>query len=248
MQNKKDFLICANWKMNKGPQEALGYIRQLQKMVIGEDQKHFVFFVPTINLYALSKEIPSSYFGFGAQNCHFKDQGSFTGETSPMALKEIKTTHCLVGHSERRRLFFEDDTIIELKTKALLKYSIEPIICVGESLEQRKKGLSFAVMENQLGFLKNIETKNTFYIAYEPIWAIGGDKAAKTEQIIAMKNHIQNFFSAENKNIKFLYGGNVHTENAKELSSTSAVEGFLIGRASLDPNTLFDIYSKIMEK
>ena len=208
--NKMDsssFLLCANWKMNKNPKEARAYIRQITQMLDSEDQKKFVFFAPAFTLSALAEELSSSSFGWGAQNCYFETQGAFTGENSPLVLKQMGATHCLVGHSERRQLFFEDEALIQKKVKALLQYSIQPLICVGESAEERKKGLSVKIVEKQLsGILKELAFPGSVYIAYEPVWAIGSAQPAQPNQISDMQKYVQQLCEAEGKKLCFLYG------------------------------------------
>ena len=238
------FLLCANWKMNKNPNEARAYVRQMTQMLALKDQNSFVFFAPALTLSVLCEEFSSYSFGWGAQNCHFEDQGAFTGENSPRVLKQIGATHCLVGHSERRQLFLEDENLVQKKIKALLKHSLQPVICVGENAEARKKGESFQAVEKQLlDILKNVEFPDFICIAYEPVWAIGSAQPARSEQISDMQKYIQQLCESTGKKLYFLYGGSVNGENAKEICQISGVNGFLVGVASLDPQQFFNLYS-----
>lgn len=237
------FLLYANWKMNKNPEEARTYIRQITRMLNLEDQKNFVFFAPALTLSVLAEELATSSFGWGAQNCYFESEGAFTGENSPMVLKQMGATHCLVGHNERRQLFFEDDILIKKKTQALLKYSLRPVICVGENAKQREKGCSFQVVEKQLsGILKELVFSDSVCIAYEPVWAIGSAQPAQPQQISDMQNYIRQLCKSEGKKLCFLYGGSVNEKNAKELSQISGVEGFLVGGVSLNPRHFFNLH------
>ena len=238
----KQLLLYANWKMNKNPESVRTYIRQITRMIKSEDQKRFVFFAPALTLFVLKEELSHSSFGWGAQNCYFKDQGAFTGENSPLVLKQMGATHCLIGHSERRQLFFEDDQLIQKKIRALLKHSLHPVICVGENAEERKKGISFQVVEKQLSGILNKEElpgrkplSHFICIAYEPIWAIGSHQPASPEQISDMQKHIQKLCQSAGTTAHFLYGGSVNKENVKSLSQIPGVDGFLVGGASLDP-------------
>ncbi len=241
--DSSSFLLYANWKMHKSPKEARDYIRHITQMVDSKDQKRFVFFAPAFTLPALAEESASSSFGWGAQNCYFGVQGAFPGENSPMVLKEMGATHCLVGHSERRKLFFEDEILIRKKVQALLQYSLRPVICVGENAEERKKGLSFKMVEKQLsGILKELVFPDSVCIAYEPVWAIGSAQPARPDQVFEMQKYVKQLCESEGKKLCFLYGGSVNEKNAKELSQVPGVDGFLVGGASLDPQNFFNLY------
>ena len=238
------FLLYANWKMNKDPKSALSYIRHIRPLLTPKDQKRVVFFAPALVLPALSKALSDTQFGCGAQNCHFEDQGAFTGENSPLLLKHIGVTHCLVGHSERRQLFFEDEAFIQKKARALLKHHIKPVICVGETAEDRKKGKSFTVIEKQLSGILTLPL-DTLFIAYEPVWAIGSDKPATARQIADMQTHIQKLCTQVEKSLHFLYGGSVNEKNIKALSQIPGVNGFLVGGASLEAQKFFTLFQQI---
>ncbi len=229
--------------MNKNPESARQYARQITKLVSASDQKNFVFFAPAFTLFVLAEEWVNTAFGWGAENCHFEDQGAFTGENSPLVLAQMGATHCLVGHSERRQFFFENEEVIYKKVKSLLKHSLQPVICVGESLEDRKTGKSFKVVERQLSdILKNVDFPDSICIAYEPVWAIGSGQSARPDQIADMQTHIQKLCESSGKRLKFLYGGSVNQENIKMLARISGVNGFLVGGASLDPQTFFNLF------
>ena len=243
---KSSFLMCANWKMHKTPESVRDYLRQIKSLVTdSEDKKCFVFFAPALVLFVLREELAGSGFGWGAQNCYFKDEGAFTGETSPLVLRGMGATHCLVGHSERRTLFGESDEDICKKVRALLRHSLTPVICVGESAEERKKGLSFAVVERQLSGVLQIPgfPGDRVYVAYEPVWAIGGGQPAQAEQISKMREHIREVCARAGLSACILYGGSVNEANIKELAQTSGVEGFLAGGASLDPQKFFNMFA-----
>ena len=246
-QTKSSFLLCANWKMNKNPDEARSYARQMVQTLSLEEQKKIVFFAPAFTLSALAEELADSLFGWGAQNCHFEDQGAFTGENSPLVLKQMGATYCLVGHSERRRFFFEGEYLIQKKVNALLKHLLQPVICVGESGQERKQGDSLIVVEKQLsGILKNVEFPTGFvYVAYEPVWAIGGNQSAHPEQIFDMRNYIHQLCESEGKSLMFLYGGSVNMGNIRAFSQISGVNGFLVGGASLDSRNFCNLLRSV---
>lgn len=236
------FLLCANWKMNKNPEEVRSYVRQMIRLLPSEGQNKIIFFTSAFTLSALSEECRSTAFGWGAQNCHFEDKGAFTGENSPLVLKQMGATHCLVGHSERRQLFFEDDRFLQKKVKSLIKNNLQPVICVGESKLEREKGDSFAVVEKQLIDILKINFPDSVCIAYEPVWAIGSHQPAQPNQIYDMREYIQKMCESAGKQLCFLYGGSVNQENVKELSQISGINGFLVGGASLNPHEFFNLY------
>ena len=241
------FVLCANWKMNKNPEEVRSYLRQITRLFPSDEQDKIVFFAPAFTLSVLSEECHSTSFGWGAQNCHFEDKGAFTGENSPMVLKHMGATHCLVGHSERRQLFFENDQFVQKKVKALIKNTLQPVICVGENKVEREKGESFSVVEKQLaGILKQIDFPDSVCIAYEPVWAIGSHQPASPHQIYEMRKHIQKMCESFGKKLCFLYGGSVNRDNIKELSQIAGVNGFLVGGASLDPHNFFNLYRSLI--
>ncbi|MDE0118609.1 MAG: triose-phosphate isomerase [Bdellovibrionales bacterium] len=241
------FLLCANWKMHKNPDSVRDYIRAINKLPALKYPKRFIFFAPALTLFVLAEELVNSSYGWGAQNCHFEDQGAFTGENSPLVLKQMGATYCLVGHSERRQLFFESEEMVQKKVKSLLNHSIQPIVCVGENIKERKNKQSFQVVENQLsGILKNIDSLDRICVAYEPVWAIGTGKVAGVEQITEMQEHIRHLCATEGKTLHFLYGGSVNEKNIKELSQIPGVNGFLIGSASLDPLSFFNLAQNLV--
>ena len=241
---KKSFLICANWKMNKNPKEAADYLKVIKRLVPSEQQKYFVFFAPAFVLHTVSTELSESSFRWGAQNCHFEDQGAFTGENSPLVLKQMGATDCLVGHSERRKYFYEDNGIIQKKLKAVLRNSLTPTLCVGENQEQRKQGEHLTVVKKQLAVVLENPIQELIQIAYEPVWAIGSGQSARVEQIQEMHKFIYSTCEKTGKNVLVLYGGSVNKENAFDLACLSEVQGFLVGSASLDPKELIEIFKR----
>ncbi|MDP3766213.1 MAG: triose-phosphate isomerase, partial [Nanoarchaeota archaeon] len=204
-------------------------------------------------LQAVSKELKGSNIKLGAQNMHFENAGAYTGEVSPLALKEIECGYVILGHSERREIFKEDDFLINKKVIAALNYGLNPILCVGENLEQRKNGKTKDILENQLKTcLKNIDRNKILRvnIAYEPIWAISkGDphhKAATADDAEEGHKFIRDVLArmydkGTAKNTRIIYGGSMKLENAKELLEMPDIDGGLVGNASLNAKIFAEI-------
>lgn len=245
-------IAAGNWKMNKNLSEGLelaSQIMELTKLGIGSEVT-LVFNTPFIHLTEVKKLIENSENIFlGAQNCYAEEKGAFTGEVSADMLASIPVTYTVVGHSERRQYFNEDNTLLAKKVDLLLKYNITPIFCCGESLDIREAG-------NHIEFVKNQLTEGIFHlsegdiqklvIAYEPIWAIGTGKTASSQQAQEMhaelRQHIAQKYSDDiAQSISILYGGSVKPANAKELFACPDVDGGLIGGASLKAQDFIDI-------
>ena len=222
MRNK---IIAGNWKPN--------YIK---------DCKHEVILcVPFIDLFYSLLAVQETNIKIGAQNMHWEEKGAYTGEVSGEMLKSINVEYVIIGHSERRAYFNETDETVNKKIKAALKNELKPIVCVGESLEQKEAGKTEEIITTQVEkAFKEIsgEDSKKIIIAYEPIWAIGTGKTATADDannsIKAIRNKINNMYGADvADNIHILYGGSVKSSNAKELFETSDIDGALIGGASL---------------
>jgi triosephosphate isomerase len=242
MDNK--FIIAGNWKMNKTVKESLEFISELNKRLKFKNAVEVLLFPPFTSLYPVS-DIKGK-ITIGAQNFYYEDSGAYTGEISCSMLKNI-VKYLLIGHSERRQIFKENNELINEKVKVAFKNDFTPLLCVGETLDERENGNTFKVIENQLtDNLKDISNSNIdkIVIAYEPIWAIGTGKTATPEQAQEVHNFIRNFLSkiSDNANtIPILYGGSVKPENSLELLSQNDINGALIGGASLKVEQFFDI-------
>ena len=233
-------VIAGNWKMNLLPNEAIALIEGLAPQV--KDTKNDVIIcVPYTDLFYSLLSVQDTNIKVGAQNMHFEESGAFTGEISGKMLQSINVEYVIIGHSERRQYFAETDETVNKKVKAALKYDLKPIICVGETLEQREAGNAIDIITTQtrlaLEGLKPEEMK-TITIAYEPIWAIGTGKTATSDDantsIKAIREEIRNLYGDEiADNTIILYGGSVNSSNAKELFETSDIDGGLVGGASL---------------
>ena len=252
-ENTMTFILAANWKMNKSPKETESFFHEFSKYNLPDFFK-IIFFIPSVNATTTAKanETCKIKFSWGPQNIYHQACGAFTGETSPQVMKNLGADFVLVGHSERRQLFKEDDWQANLKVKAAFDFKMTPILCVGEDLNERKKDLTMEVIKNQLERgLKDIEPKKELHIAYEPVWAIGTGETAKPEQIAKVHEFIRRFlknkFCSFYQNMKILYGGSVKADNIPLLKKVPEVDGFLVGGASLEPRSFFDII-KALEK
>ena len=233
-------IIAGNWKMNMLPNEAINFIEELTPLV-KNTKNEVIICVPYIDLFYTLLHVQGTNIKVGAQNMHWEEKGAYTGEVSAPMLKSIGVEYVIIGHSERRQYFAETDETVNKKIKSALKYNLKPIVCVGETLEQREEGITENIIANQIkkafeGISK--ENLNNIIIAYEPIWAIGTGKTATKEQanetIKQIRNELaKNYGKNEVENVIIQYGGSVKPENAKELFEMSDIDGGLIGGASL---------------
>lgn len=233
-------VVAGNWKMNMLPNEAISFIEQITPLV--KDTKNEVILcVPYIDLFYSLLTAQNTNIKIGAQNMHWEEKGAYTGEVSGQMLKSIGVEYVIIGHSERRQYFAETDETVNKKVKAALVNELKPIICVGETLEQREAGEAETVITKQTmlaleGLSK--EQMANIILAYEPIWAIGTGKTATSEDannsIKAIRNKVEELYGREiAEEVIILYGGSVKAENAKELFSTTDIDGGLVGGASL---------------
>jgi triosephosphate isomerase len=234
-------VIAANWKMNKTPEEAVLYIEQLKRN-INDNDNQVVVIAPFIDLIPLISLAEGTKIKIGAQNMHFEDSGAYTGEISGKMLKTIGAEYVVIGHSERRQYFNETDETVNKKLKAAFKYELKPILCVGETLEQREQGLTQEHITKQvkaaLDGLTGEQVLNTI-IAYEPIWAIGTGRSATAADANATIHDIREeigrlYGRSTSEEIIIQYGGSVNTKNFRELFEMPDIDGGLIGSASLD--------------
>lgn len=233
-------VIAGNWKMNMIPSDAIGFIEELAPLV--KDTEHEVILcVPYIDLFYTLLHVQGTNIKVGAQNIHWEEKGAYTGEVSAPMIKSIGVEYVIIGHSERRQYFAETDEIVNKKIKMALKYGLKPIVCVGESLEQRESGITEKVISNQIKKAFDeipVEELDKIIIAYEPIWAIGTGKTATKEQanetIKQIRSELAKIYGENEANNTIIqYGGSVKAGNAKELFEMSDIDGGLIGGASL---------------
>ena len=233
-------VIAGNWKMNMLPGEAIEFITELTPLV--KDSKNEVILcVPYTDLFYALLTAQGTNIKIGAQNMHFEEKGAYTGEVSGKMLKSINVEYVIIGHSERRQYFNETDETVNKKIKAAFANGLKPIVCVGETLEQREVGKTVEIITKQtelaLEGLTNEQVKNTI-IAYEPIWAIGTGKTATSEDannsITEIRNKIADIYGKDvAEEVIIQYGGSVKSTNAKELFEMSDIDGGLVGGASL---------------
>lgn len=243
---KREFIIAGNWKMNKTVEESIDFVKELNNKIEVNDRVRVLIFPPFTSIYSIRNL--SDKIRIGSQNLFYEEKGAYTGEISPLMLKDL-VDYVLIGHSERRGIFKELDSDINKKIKTALKYKFNPVLCIGETLEQRKGGKTFERIKKQvdedLKGLKEQETKNII-LAYEPIWAIGTGETATPTQAQEVHGFIRELLNekVENpENIFILYGGSVKPENSFDLLSQKDINGFLIGGASLK----VDLFSAIIE-
>ncbi len=234
-------VIAGNWKMNKLPNEAMEFIAELTPLV-KDTENEVVICVPYTDLFYSLMHAQGTNIKIGAQNMHYEEKGAFTGEVSGEMLKSIGVEYVIIGHSERRAYYGETDETVNKKLKKALALELKPIVCVGESLEERESGKAKEIVTTQtklaLEGLNNNEVEKTI-IAYEPIWAIGTGKTATKEDanetIKWIREEIEKIYGKEvADSVIIQYGGSVKSGNAKDLFEMSDIDGGLVGGASLD--------------
>ena len=227
--------------MNKNIEESISFIKQFKKLVKNVKNTEIVICATFTSLCEMKKALKGTNIKLGAQNMYFEEKGAFTGEISPLMLKDTGCEYVILGHSERRQYFNESDDLINKKIKSTLKNELKAILCIGETLEQRNDNETIKIIKNQLMVcLKDISGKDikNIVVAYEPIWAIGTGKNATSLQAEEVHNFIRELLSERYnssiaKNARIIYGGSVKPDNAAELMSQQNVDGALVGGASL---------------
>ena len=233
-------VIAGNWKMNMLPNEAMNFIDKITPLV-KNTKNEVILCVPYIDLFYSLMSVQETNIKIGAQNMHFEEKGAYTGEVSGKMLKSIGVEYVIIGHSERRQYFAETDETVNKKVKAAFANELKPIVCVGETLNQRENGTAIEVITTQTRFaldgLSKEEVKETI-IAYEPVWAIGTGKTATSEEanesIKKIREEISKIYGKDIAECVIIqYGGSVKASNAKELFTKSDIDGGLVGGASL---------------
>ena len=238
MARKK--IIAGNWKMNKTPSEAVALVNELKPLVANDDVD-VVFCVPAIDIIPAMEAAKGSNINIGAENMYFEESGAYTGEISPAMLTDAGVKYVVLGHSERRDYFKEDDVLLNKKVKKAFEKGLTPILCCGETLEQREMGITLDWIRMQIkSDLKDVTAEQvaSMVIAYEPIWAIGTGKTATTEQAEevckAIRDCIKEVYGADTaEKVRIQYGGSVNAGNAAELFAQPDIDGGLVGGASL---------------
>jgi triosephosphate isomerase (TIM) len=237
--------IAGNWKMNKTAGEAVELVKQLRVSITGVEGVEVALAPPYTALHAVQKELQGSSIRLAAQNLFWEEKGAYTGEVSPLMLKDVGCEYVIIGHSERRQFFGETDETVNKRIRAAIRQILKPIFCIGETLSEREEGKTFSILGRQLeGGLEGIEEKEMgkVVIAYEPIWAIGTGKTASPEQTEEVHQFVRQRLEglygrgiAEETRIQ--YGGSVTPENVKGLMSQRDIDGALVGGASLRSDT-----------
>lgn len=248
MRTKLYFI--ANWKMNFTSSEALNYFEKFPPNLEGIPAGTEVVIVPPFTLLPLMRLVlNNSHIKWGAQNIYFEKKGAYTGEISPLMIKDYGATYVILGHSERRKYFKESNALVAKKLMAAMENDLLPVVCVGEDLEQRESGETFSVLEKQLKPLcqvwKKVNTQDPIIIAYEPVWAIGTGVNATPKQAQEAHQFIKSFLKSKKvknyDNVYVLYGGSVNSNNVSSLIEQPDISGCLVGGSSLIPEEFLKI-------
>ncbi len=241
-------IIAGNWKMNKLNKEADALVKELVPLV-KDAECEVVLCVPFTDIVTVRKAIRGTNIRLGAQNVHWAESGAFTGEISAAMLKELKVEYVIIGHSERRQYFNETNETVNKRIQAALNYKLKPIVCIGETLEERESGQTEQVLYTQIiECLRGFKSWDfdRMVLAYEPVWAIGTGKTATSEQaneaIAFIRDTIRKRFSLKIADkLRIQYGGSMNGGNVKELMAMEEIDGGLIGGASLSPAKFADV-------
>lgn len=242
-------IVAGNWKMNTTLEEGVELADQINTLLQGKEKNcDVVICVPFTHLTSVNAVINQDLMGLGAENCSEHEKGAYTGEVSAAMVKSTGANHVILGHSERRQYFGENNAQLLEKTKQALKNDLKPIFCVGEVLEERENGTYNDVVSSQVEALFELSAEDfgKIVIAYEPVWAIGTGKTATADQAQDMHAHIRNVIAEKYgkevaDNTSILYGGSCKPSNAKELFAKPDVDGGLIGGAALDAESFMGI-------
>ena len=244
--------IAGNWKMFKTVHEAVVFVKELRSTVKDALGVEIVVAPPFTAIHAAAEAARNTNIGVAAQDLYWEREGAFTGEVSAAMIKEAGAEYAIIGHSERRRLFGETDAIVNRKTQAAIAGGLTPIVCIGETLEERERDLTLAVLDRQIkdGLdALSAEQIAELVVAYEPVWAIGTGRNATAAQAgeahAHIRKRIRQWFGADAADrCHVIYGGSVKPDNIREIIAEPDVDGALVGGASLDVNSFMDIVTK----
>lgn len=239
----RKIIVAGNWKMNKTAKEAAAFFNEFKPLVADVKNVEIVIGAPFTALETATRETAGSNIKIAAENMNAKESGAFTGEVSPLMLKDLGVEYVILGHSERREYYGETNEIINEKVKSALAHGLKPILCFGETLEEREANTTEAVVKDQIvGGLQNVtaEEMANVVLAYEPVWAIGTGKTATPEQAqevhAFIRNLLTDLYGAKTaENVTVQYGGSMNDANAAELIAQKDIDGGLVGGASLIP-------------
>lgn len=245
--------------MNLSLKEALDYTQKFHKLIhesqqiAKADSSSFIFLIPACYFSSIAKPLKQAGAQVGGQNCYIESTGSYTGENSASLFYELGASYCLAGHSERRNLFNEDEILVSQKLRHIYENYLAPILCLGESKEDREAGRWKDALEKQLKpcihELKKSLPSTELLLAYEPYWSIGTGDTPTVAQLNEVYSYILNYFENETRSLKIklkiLYGGSVNAKSLQDLKKIKHIDGFLIGGASLQPESLLEIYKEL---
>jgi triosephosphate isomerase len=248
MIKERKYLIVGNWKMNKTPSQSADLVKKIADLGTKRSVSPHVTVAicpPFTSLDRCAEGLKNTAIAMGAQNLHFGNEGAFTGEISASMLKDLGLVYVIIGHSERRAIFHETDEQIHQKVKTAQASQLIPILCVGETLDERESDRTLTVIETQISHALKGLTNTNLIIAYEPVWAIGTGKTATPEMAQQVHQFIrellQKQFGKESRTIPILYGGSMKPDNAADLLKQPDIDGGLVGGASLAAENFMDI-------
>lgn len=246
----RKWIVAGNWKMNNTVAESLALAKAIKEGASDIQDGTVILAPPFTALCIVGEMIKGSSLSLAAQNMYYEDKGAFTGEVSPAMLKDAGCTYVIIGHSERRKYFQESDADVNLKVKKALSAGLTPIMCVGETDEEREKGITKDVVGRQVkNGLAGLHTLDNIVIAYEPVWAIGTGKVATSAQAQEVHAFIRNIlkrtYGSAADAISILYGGSVTKDNISDLIGMEDIDGALVGGASLKPDSFLGIIAKM---
>lgn len=240
-------LIAANWKMNKTIGETISFFEEFIPLVNDIDDIDILIAPPFTSLMAASEKIKNTKILLSAQNVFYEEKGAYTGEISPIMLKDVGCTYVIIGHSERRQYFSETNEMINKKIAISKRHGLKVILCIGETLDERQNNKTFDVLKDQLEKGLNGISPEDITIAYEPVWAIGTGKTATSEQAQEahkfIRDRLSELYGKISGDIRIIYGGSVTPDNIRSLMDCGDVDGALVGGASLKA----DSFSKIVK-
>jgi triosephosphate isomerase len=249
----RKWIVAGNWKMHNNIAESIALAKAIKEGSSGIQDGAIVLAPPFTALCSVSETIKGSNLFLAAQNMHYEDKGAFTGEISPGMLKDTGCAYVIIGHSERRKYFQEQNADVNLKIKKALSTGLTPIMCVGETDEERERGITRDVVGRQVDHgLKGVEKIDNFVIAYEPVWAIGTGKVAtpaQAQEVHAfIRGILKDLYGSMAEDIRILYGGSVTKDNISDLIAMEDIDGALVGGASLKADGFLGIIQNISGK
>ena len=248
----KRFLIAGNWKMNLNRAEAVQWGQQVSSAIAEDHPVDVIACPPSVYLHATGDALKGSPVSLAAQDMYHEPNGAYTGEISAAMLVDLGCRYVVLGHSERRHILGESNELVQQKVQAAIAADLIPIVCVGETLEQRQAGQTTDIVQDQVaGSLGDLSPQQVsqLVIAYEPVWAIGTGQAATADIITEVTQWLSEYLLQEfSINIPILYGGSVSSSNTKKINQIKYVDGFLIGSSSLDVNEFYQVYSIMNER